>query len=263
MYLYIIDQHFPFSNHAYQRILSNLHYVTQDTFKDLSNYEIVKITTGQELVNHLNTFDAIRNNYIDRLSLGKVKYHIYNQHIDYIIHHDLDDIFYYLCQTKQIIPEEIIFRICSTNSYKCLQLLIDQGVNINIQNNIGLSLLHEAYCYNSKQCIQLLLESGINVNLQDNDGWTVLYLICWKYNDDDLGIYYLKQLLKYQPNVNLTAYRGNSPLHMASCRNKLIFVQLLLMAKADKNLTNIKGLTPLDSAKEYNDCFEQLAELLK
>ena len=58
---------------------------------------------------------------------------------------------------------------------KYFKFLIEQGVDVNIQDNKGASVLHYAANKGRFQFVQLLVEQGACVDLLDNDGHTPLY----------------------------------------------------------------------------------------
>jgi len=53
-------------------------------------------------------------------------------------------------------------------------LLIDNGANINNQNNNGLTPLHQASKNGLKEIVELLISKGADVNIKNNAGITPL-----------------------------------------------------------------------------------------
>ena len=56
-----------------------------------------------------------------------------------------------------------------------VELLLDAGADVNLQDNYGRTALMEPSGLGYIETVRLLLEAGADVNLQDNYGWTALY----------------------------------------------------------------------------------------
>ena len=123
-----------------------------------------------------------------------------------------------------------------------LNLLIDCGVNINIQNTVGETLLHkivdvnqltkdEVNCQN--KIIEYLVHLGADVNIQNDQGNTPLHIELTR----------IMRMDDVQPlNFRLLGPRGN----VANVDDRLLNVQLLLQNKANPTIQNKQGETPLD-----------------
>ena len=196
-------------------------------------------TLAQYLLNHLRLYKGqvcdiieinngniqdIKSVYLSKLTIGKLLYQISSKTIDYYIKYDLNDVIYYLVQIKQCKLEDIIYMICKFNATKCLQVLIDQGINVNIPDD-GWTPLHEACYYNNVESAKLLLDNGAKKDIQDKWGSTPLHIACWK--------------------------------------NRFVCVKLLLLNGANINIQNTDGLTPLQLAQQHNstECIKLLYDL--
>ena len=59
-----------------------------------------------------------------------------------------------------------------------------KGVDIFTQDNGGRTAL-QAACYGgNSRIVELLIENGLNVNQQDRDGWSPLYIACERRNTE-------------------------------------------------------------------------------
>ncbi|XP_031573843.1 uncharacterized protein LOC116307692 [Actinia tenebrosa] len=69
-----------------------------------------------------------------------------------------------------------LHRAATEGSYDCLQLLIDQGANVDIRDENGCTPLHDAVYHGNVRCVLALLKAGANVSIQTNDWLSVLEL---------------------------------------------------------------------------------------
>lgn len=112
----------------------------------------------------------------------------------------------------------------------------------------GASIVPEAVfnCY-SAECLEALLEAGMDINIRNKMGETLLmYAVSV---DDDAG--FAAALLKRGVDINARNKDGNTALHSAVYRNELVFFQILLKAGADASIRNAEGQTAEELAIEY------------
>ena len=152
-----------------------------------------------------------------------------------------------------------------------VQLLIDNGANVNIINNDGSTPLFLAVQYGLTEIVQLLIDSGANVNHKSsllhtaaykNDHKMLKILLKWKPYDinviDEVSgstpLFYaiqsrgrgLKQKITVQilidggANINFVKDSGNSPLISAAHEGLVEIVQLLIDSGANVNFVNKK-----------------------
>jgi len=104
-------------------------------------------------------------------------------------------------------------------SKKILQMLIDAGANVNLQDTGGFTAL--MWCVNnintkisnkiSEKPIQMLIDAGADVNIQDEFGSTVLMILscCLRKKLSEI---ILKMLIDAGADVNIRDYDGKSTL---------------------------------------------------
>jgi ankyrin repeat protein len=132
---------------------------------------------------------------------------------------------------------------------KCLQ----NGADILATNEGGETALHIAARSDNAKNLQVLLEDyvrkGLDINIKDDDGWTLLYGAA-PYDSRDL----VRMILEVK-GVDLRAQipSGETPLYRACYYGNYVVVELML-AKAKEfgyniiDITNNDGWTPLHTA---------------
>ena len=203
----------------------NLYIINSEIPNTLAQYLLKHLIpyNGEvcDIVEIICTDDITFKGYLDKLTIGKLKHQL-TKKIDYYIKKDLYGVIYYLVQTQQINYKDIIDKICQYNRYKSLQVLIDQGINVNIQNNYRNTPLHYACSFNRVESVQSLLNNGANVNIQDIIGWTPLHYACRNNNFETV-----KLLLDNGANVNIPDDEGWIPLQIAQNNNNTECIRLL------------------------------------
>ena len=194
--------------------------------------------------------------------------------------------------------ENVIYTAVRNNSPKCLKILLDHKVNIDVtdecSDNEGLSPLGWAALENSIDAAKLLIEYGANVNEQKNiKDDTILGNACSSVdgslemvkllveNGADIEkannikftplmksvasgkIEIVKYLIAKNANVNAqTDFGGYSPLDYACSGNNMQMVELLLESGANPYLKDKDSLRPIDKLENETDK-QKMRELLK
>ena len=146
-------------------------------------------------------------------------------------------------------------------------LLIESGVDLNLQNQDGDTALHTWHRPNFEQndlddllntaperkleLISLLLESGASPNIQNNFGYNALHSSL--VHGGIAGIPYdghfmnkvISLLIRFNVDVNMGDFEGCTPLHHAVKEPHVFNAETLLAAGALVNTRDYRGLTPL------------------
>jgi len=123
-----------------------------------------------------------------------------------------------------------------------VELLINQGANVNVKNRRGSTPLHWAIHDEAK--VRLLLSKGADVNVKQVQGRTPLYLAAMLGN----GVSTMRMLLAKGADPNLAGVNGQTPLMMAAARGNVEGMRLLIEKGADVNAKDGAGETALMAA---------------
>ena len=117
---------------------------------------------------------------------------------------------------------------------------LEGGIDVNANSKLG-TALHRAVLRGHMDIVDLLINNGANVNLKSESGDTALHYAA-KKNHIDI----VEMLLKNGADINITGYRGLVPLHFAVTFDSVQLSEKLIIHGADVNVPNDDGQTPLD-----------------
>lgn len=153
-----------------------------------------------------------------------------------------------------------ILHHASYNSYeKIVKLLLKYGADPNIKNINNITPLWYASGMHLPEVVRLLLDSGADPNIKSSIGTSPLSVAFGK-KDGRYGLDTVKILLDYGADPNERTYQGDPILCVASKNNDLEMVRLLLNAGANTDVkTKIFDRTPLQlaSRKDIVDLLEK------
>ncbi|TGO30135.1 hypothetical protein BPAE_0007g00080 [Botrytis paeoniae] len=162
-----------------------------------------------------------------------------------------------------------------------VETLLENGIDVNLKNYQGQSLLHRATAINSREMVETIIGKKPEVNLRDNNGRTALMAYADLNRNDDHGASMnllhihgghemyeaaifgatgvVKFYLKHGIDPSIVNIFGWTPLHCAAANGHLEVVRVLLGAKANPSSIGDTGKTPLDfveSGKMHNNGIE-------
>ena len=139
--------------------------------------------------------------------------------------------------------------VCAKNKYKIAILLVKKYIQtytteecIRIFNDALYDVISCAYNDRIK-IIDLLLNNGANINNQDNNGQTILHYVCKYYHYSPTAAN-INLLLDKNANINLQDNNGNTALHYSF--KHFDNVLELIEKGADVDIKNNKGQTIID-----------------
>lgn len=120
------------------------------------------------------------------------------------------------------------------------QNLLRHGVNINTQDDLGNTALHDAAT--SSRCVTMLLKHGADPHLKNNKNLTpLLHVIKFATGGDEPD---LQRLIKAS-DLQQVDSKKRSALHLAAQNGLIKTVKFLLEARVDCTSTDAKKCTPL------------------
>ncbi|CAF1118579.1 unnamed protein product [Rotaria sordida] len=140
------------------------------------------------------------------------------------------------------------------DSKENIKILLNRGAKINCDFVQGMDLIAIAMAFHDTELIEILMDHGAQViftpDMYVNHEYSMgCYLLHFAVDD---GLIDIAKLLieKGKIPINTLDQTGWSPLHLAAGHNYLDIVKLLLQYKADINIKDYYGNTPLAWAKQ-------------
>ena len=140
-------------------------------------------------------------------------------------------------------------------SAKEIEVLIQQGADVNVQNIFGATALIEATCNGLKEVAEVLLEGGADVNVKSKTGDTALIIASYCGHKEVAEV-----LLEGGADMNHKDKYGNTALLWAAYKGSKDIVQMLLEKRADVNIKDDDGYTALMWASKAG--YKEIVQLL-
>jgi len=108
--------------------------------------------------------------------------------------------------------------------------------------------LHDAAYNGHPKIAQILIDEGVDVNVQDKEGNTPLHLCFGLGRGEDDTFEDLQILINAGANVDVRNKTGETPLHwaMSSCQKNIEAIKYLIQSGAKADIRDNDGNTPLE-----------------
>lgn len=144
------------------------------------------------------------------------------------------------------------------NDIEGVKKCIEDGISINYQYSTdGATALHIACSRGNLRMVKFLIDNGANVNKQDNNGFTPL--MCASFNNCKSTVIHLVHIR--ETNLDLQSKNGSSALLFASRGGSLDIVKILVEFRANIELEDYMSFTATTIAS-YNGHINVLRYLL-
>uniref|UniRef100_A0A3B3CHE1 Ankyrin repeat domain 44 n=1 Tax=Oryzias melastigma TaxID=30732 RepID=A0A3B3CHE1_ORYME len=134
--------------------------------------------------------------------------------------------------------------------------LIDYGANVSQPNNKGFTPLHfAAASTHGALCLEFLVNNGADINIQSRDGKSPLHMTAVH------GRFTRSQtLIQNGGEINSVDKDGNTPLHVAARYGHELLINTLITSGADCARRGVHGMFPLHLAalNAHSDCCRKL-----
>lgn len=131
---------------------------------------------------------------------------------------------------QHVATQNIALHLAAADSFPLTKILIEASSDVNKRNCYGNTPLLSAALAGNFETVELLLANGANVNNQNNKGSTAMHFISYS-ESRDLNI--ARALIKAKADINIRDQKGYTPLLAAVTTGKQDLIDLLLANGAD------------------------------
>jgi ankyrin repeat protein len=124
--------------------------------------------------------------------------------------------------------------------------LLNQGANLNVVNNFGNTMLHEAVTNGNYEMVQLVSNRGINVNAVNNEGNTALHIGTSQLRyrgrttrdvaNDNIMEKIIDLLIKMKASVSIRNNNNETPIYLAAIKQNPKIIELFLNQVEDSKV---------------------------
>ena len=149
------------------------------------------------------------------------------------------------------------FGAVKTDLLEKVQEFVENGMNIDIQNDHGYTAIMFAVWHGHKKIVEYLHKAGADLNIQNNFGYTaIMYAVWWRGYKE-----IVEYLHKAGAELNIQNNDGNTAIMLAVWCGYKEIVEYLRKAGADLNIQNNFGETAIMIAAQ--DGRSEIVEYLK
>lgn len=132
------------------------------------------------------------------------------------------------------------------DDFEEVETLIEGGINLNQENEDGITPLLTAAMNDNLELVKLLIDNGAKVNYVGSTGYSVLNSLASNSNVTEETLSIIQMLINNGANINeKEPIEGFTPLLHAIENNNIDIIKLLIDNDVDVNITDNFGTTPL------------------
>ncbi|MEM7457772.1 MAG: ankyrin repeat domain-containing protein [Planctomycetota bacterium] len=186
----------------------------------------------------------------ETIDINEIKDDLFNELLFDFVHRGRSDVVNVLIENgvdleiRNVNGQSILHVAAWNGSNDILDLLIDRLDDVNLPDESGRSPLHSATLGNNIESVRLLIEAGASVDGIQDSGSPLLSAAWW--GQTEIANY----LIANRADIHRTDSDGNTALHKAVWQGNVGIVERLLSAGADPGVQNNAGMTPVDMADD-------------
>lgn len=147
-----------------------------------------------------------------------------------------------------------LFSAISNTDIHRIRSILDEGTEINVINEEGITPFMYAVLTKRLDIVELLIQYGADIDTCNNEGYTSLF---YSTTSNEL----LRLLLESGADVNKTTSEGYTLLMLIIVAENIEAIELLIEYNADTSIKNNNNKTALDIALLYGN--EHVIQLLR
>ncbi|MFC2139986.1 ankyrin repeat domain-containing protein, partial [Bacteroidota bacterium] len=137
------------------------------------------------------------------------------------------------------------FKAAEKGNYEIVEILINNGADINAKTRFNTSAIHFAAFYNKVEIIKLLVEKGADFNLRNSQGIVPIFYAAMRG-----AIESVKCLIEHGADYKVKDDNKQNLLHAASANGNTELMKYLINKNLDLHSADIYNKTPLFYAAE-------------
>ncbi|ORY61624.1 ankyrin repeat-containing domain protein [Pseudomassariella vexata] len=144
-------------------------------------------------------------------------------------------------EARQRSRKKALHLASEAGSNDAIQMLLDEGVDMEWQDEEGSPALHWTVPEGHESTVRLFIQRGVNVNSKDKYDNTPLH---WSISYSAIT----RMLVENGANINAQNNEGRTPLHWSALEGQAEALEVLIQLRARVDLKDIYGMTALHAA---------------
>ena len=177
------------------------------------------------------------------MSVSNIKNTIdYNQFKKLIDNSSLDEL-----NETRVLNMNMIHFICCFGTNQMIKYIIDKGVNLECQSNIGIRPIHLICRYLSSEIIKYIIDKGVNLECKTTDGIRPIHFIC-QYSSSEM----VKYIIDKGVNLECKTNDGIRPIHLICQYSTPEMIKYIIDKKVILDCKTNEGFKPIHAIRQYS-----------